>query len=65
MIFVIARSSKGRPTLQHLLQADDVTSCGLLMTGWSRAYQPLPIRAVLCKKCAKDMSQAETRRRMS
>lgn len=52
-MYALARSSTGRPTLQH--RTDDMinTYCGLDMRNWSRAYQPVAIREILCKKCGK------------
>ena len=53
--FVIARTGKGRPTLQHRLQigeaGEHVTACGVSVDGWSRAYQAKPIPQVFCKRC--------------
>lgn len=51
-IFIIARTASGRPSLQHALSGDHVTTrCGLDTTLWSRAYQAMPISQVVCKKC--------------
>ena len=52
-MYALARSSTGRPTLQHKTDDMNTTLCGLDMRGWSRAYQPTPIREILCKKCGK------------
>ncbi|QDP44109.1 hypothetical protein SEA_JENOS_59 [Microbacterium phage Jenos] len=53
-MFVLARTGKGRPTLQHGLAEDGQrTVCGLDVTVWSRAYQPKAIPEILCRKCAK------------
>jgi hypothetical protein len=49
--YVVARSAKGRPTLQHALVSWNTTACGLDVTAWSRAYQEAPITEIVCKKC--------------
>lgn len=55
MTYVIARTGRGRPTLQHELspQLDGLTLCGLDISWWSRAYQRKAIPEILCKKCNK------------
>lgn len=56
MTYVIARTGRGRPTLQHRLIVDsDQTACGLDVTQWSRAYSAYPIAQVLCKKCERSV----------
>lgn len=54
IMFVLARTGKGRPTLQHRLLAGhlDQTACGHYISSWSRAYQSEAILAILCKKRA-------------
>jgi len=54
--FVIARTARRRPTLQHRISEGDPTrtTCGLDLLPWSRAYQALPIPQVLCMKCQKE-----------
>lgn len=56
-MYVIARTGKGRPTLQHRLITDDdggqTTACGMDIMLWSRAYQNRPIVQVYCKRCNK------------
>lgn len=52
-MYALARSATGRPTLQHRTTDMNTTLCGLDMTSWSRAYQAVPIREILCKKCGK------------
>lgn len=54
-MFILARTAKGRPTLMHQLEEDfgDVTSCGLDVTQWSRAYKAYPIKEILRKKCGR------------
>ncbi|AUX83207.1 hypothetical protein SEA_REDFIELD_57 [Microbacterium phage Redfield] len=57
MTFILARTGKGRPTLQHALADDGVhTVCGLDVTAWSRAYQKHPITEIVCRKCAKRLT---------
>ena len=53
--FVIARTARHRPTLQHRVSDNDTghTACGLDIRPWSRAYQELPIPQVICMKCEK------------
>lgn len=56
-IRLIARTSAGRPTLQHVLRglggsAGEVTACGLEVEGWTRAYQRERIEQVECRRCA-------------
>jgi len=55
--FVLARTPSRRPTLQHVFVLNEdgreASACGLDLTQWSRAYQPAPIRAILCMKCAR------------
>jgi len=55
MMFIVARTTSGRPSLQHAVDGylEDTTSCGLDITGWSRAYQSIPIPQILCKKCGR------------
>lgn len=55
-MYVLARTPSRRPTLQHVVSVNEDgerTACGLDITQWSRAYQPAPIAAILCLKCAK------------
>lgn len=49
--YVIARTARQRPTLQHVLAGWHSTLCGLDIRGWSRAYQDNEIPQVICKKC--------------
>jgi hypothetical protein len=53
MKFVIARTARDRPSLMHKLseEYEYLTSCGVDVTGWSRAYLAEPIPEVLCKRC--------------
>ncbi len=55
--YVIARTGRGRPTLQHRLQDTEghvhLTACGVEVDDWSRAYQASPIPQVLCIRCRK------------
>lgn len=55
--FILARTSKGRPTLMHALgeHYGDKTVCGLEVTNWSRAYKAEPIKEILCVKCGKSV----------
>jgi hypothetical protein len=50
-LYVIARNSGGRPTLQHKLPPGvaSTTCCGYNIEGWSRAYSDTPIPEVLCR----------------
>lgn len=54
-MYAIARTGKGRPTLQHRIVSDEfgiqVTACGRDIGGWSRAYQAHVIPQVYCKQC--------------
>jgi hypothetical protein len=54
MKYVIARTMRGRPTLQHLVDArrHGQTACGLDIAYWSREYQDVRLGVLLCKKCA-------------
>ena len=56
-MYVIARTGRGRPTLQHrLVENEDgtnITACGMQVDLWSRAYQNKPIPQVLCIRCRK------------
>lgn len=54
-MYVIARTRKGRPTLQHRVSDTDRvrTLCGLFIEGWSRAYQKDPIPQILCTNCGR------------
>lgn len=54
-MFIIARTSKGRPTLMHALNEryGEKTMCGLEVESWSRAYKAEPIKEILCVKCGK------------
>lgn len=54
-MWILARTSNGRPTLMHHLEEDygDKTSCGLEVTTWSRAYRARPIKEIACIKCTK------------
>ncbi|WIC89616.1 hypothetical protein SEA_GARDENB_58 [Microbacterium phage GardenB] len=58
--YILARTGRGRPTLQHALADDGVHSvCGLDVSLWSRAYQSKPIREIVCRKCAKRLTGSE------
>ena len=52
-MFVIARTARRRPTLQHQVSDADAarTSCGLDISAWSRAYQTSAIPQIICIKC--------------
>lgn len=52
-MYVVARTLSNRPTLMHKLavRGEFKTQCGLDMSGWSRAYFPIPVPQILCKKC--------------
>ena len=56
-MYIIARTASKRPSLQHrLVLGEDgahITSCGLDVSMWSRAYQNKPIPQVLCVRCRK------------
>ena len=56
-MYIIARTGKGRPTLQHRLIAGEdgshITACGMDVSIWSRAYSNKPIPQVLCIRCRK------------
>ena len=54
-MWILARTSNGRPTLMHQLEEDfgDKTSCGLEVNTWSRAYRARAVKEIACKKCAK------------
>ncbi|QDH47811.1 hypothetical protein SEA_SHEE_58 [Microbacterium phage Shee] len=55
--YIIARTGKGRPTLQHALADDGQrTVCGLDVSYWSRAYQSRPITEIVCRKCTKRLT---------
>lgn len=53
--YAIARTRRGRPTLQHRVAAANHarTVCGLDMSGWSRCYQSAPLPQVACKRCVR------------
>lgn len=55
MTFILARTGSGRPSLQHVLDLEDLdrSSCGLDISIWSRAYMRDAIPQILCKKCGK------------
>ena len=53
MMYLLARTSSGRPALQHKTLNFDDTLCGLDTRGWSKAYTGKPISQILCKKCEK------------
>jgi len=56
-MYAIARTGKGRPTLQHRIVTNDLgiqtTACGRDIELWSRAYQAKVIVQVYCKQCNK------------
>jgi hypothetical protein len=52
MAFVVARTAGGRPSLMHETTDLDVTTCGLDISKWSRAYRAHPIKEILCRKCS-------------
>ena len=55
--YIIARTAGGRPSLQHALVNDGITTeCGLDTSWWSRAYQSQMISQVICKKCRKKVA---------
>ncbi|AUX83144.1 hypothetical protein SEA_PHRIENDS_57 [Microbacterium phage Phriends] len=55
--YILARTGKGRPTLQHALADDGLhTVCGLSVVFWSRAYQSKPITEIICRRCAKRLT---------
>lgn len=55
IVYIVARSFSGRPTLQHKLKSRSSahTLCGTDTSEWSRAYQTEPIKAILCRRCDK------------
>lgn len=59
--FVIARTPKGRPTLQHRMLAgtSSLTLCGVETGYWSRVYMSNRIEVLLCRRCIKHMASVE------
>lgn len=58
--YILARTGRGRPTLQHCLADDGFhTVCGLDVSFWSRAYQSKPIPEIVCRKCAKRLTGSD------
>lgn len=55
-MFTIARTANGRPSLMHLVAENNWTACGIDINGWSRAYIKSAIPQILCKKCAKKIT---------
>lgn len=52
-MYVVARNAKGRPMLMHEVRGKRtyITTCGLDISPWSRAYFHEPITTILCLKC--------------
>jgi hypothetical protein len=59
MLYIIARTDKQRPTLQHILGSGNRTLCGSSVLRWSREYQKEPLGVLLCIRCAR--AQGQTR----
>lgn len=57
MPYVVARTASKRPSLQHFTVDHEVTSCGLDISIWSRAYMKTEIREILCLKCKKSLAR--------
>jgi hypothetical protein len=53
-LYVLARTARSRPTLQHRLDGFQAsfTHCGLDLTGWSRSFTTTRIDVIMCRKCA-------------
>lgn len=52
--FIISRNATGRPTLMHKIELPGYwTICGINTQGWSKAYMPHAITAMLCRKCGR------------
>jgi hypothetical protein len=56
MPYVVARTMSKRPSLQHFTPDHNKTSCGLDISGWSRAYMRTEIKEILCIKCKKSLA---------
>ena len=52
-MFIVARTSQGRPTLMHQLDPRRVshTLCGVTTTGWSGSYSARPVSEITCRRC--------------
>ncbi len=61
MAFVVARTTGGRPSLQHQTDDHEMTACGRDIRMWSRAYMKTPIKEILCIRCAKVIETKKTR----
>ena len=57
MSFVVARTSGGRPSLQHYTDDHDSTACGRDISGWSRAYMRTKIKEIYCKQCDRTITK--------
>lgn len=56
MPYVVARTMSKRPSLQHFTSDLDMTSCGIDISLWSRAYMKTEIKEILCLKCRKSLA---------
>ncbi|WNO27825.1 hypothetical protein SEA_HUWBERT_74 [Microbacterium phage Huwbert] len=57
MPYVVARTASKRPSLQHFTVDHEVTSCGLDISIWSRAYMKTEIKEIFCLKCRKSLAR--------
>lgn len=50
--YVIARTARNRPTLQHKVgPSSRIALCGVSLTGWSLYYSDRKFGPLLCKRC--------------
>ena len=61
MAFVVARTTGGRPSLQHQTDDHEITACGRDIRMWSRAYMKRSIPEILCIRCKKVLETKKTR----
>lgn len=54
-MYVMARTAKKRPTLQHVVRNPGMTLtvCGTDISSWSRVWQRKQIPILLCRRCAR------------
>ena len=52
-LYFMARNTRGRPTLQHMLdeKREGYTVCGTYVVGWSRVYMDHPLKGFYCRRC--------------
>ena len=55
--YIMARSARNRPTLQHRLafqyNGDVTTLCGQDTSAWSKAYFAKAIDQLICRRCVR------------